>query len=71
MSAGATAAAIFGARGRLLAAMPRRLALLATAIAALLVDDVHTTGATLAACAAALAAAGARSVHALTYARTL
>jgi predicted amidophosphoribosyltransferase len=38
---------------------------------AILVDDVHTTGATLAACAAALRAAGSRTVGALTYARTL
>lgn len=35
------------------------------------VDDVHTTGATLDACARALRAAGARRVVALTYARTL
>jgi predicted amidophosphoribosyltransferase len=37
---------------------------------AILVDDVVTTGATLAACAAALRAAGAREVAAVAYART-
>jgi len=37
----------------------------------LLVDDVHTTGATLEACARALVAAGACEVVAVTYARTL
>jgi predicted amidophosphoribosyltransferase len=36
-----------------------------------LVDDVHTTGATLHACAAALKAAGAERVLAVTYARAL
>ena len=35
------------------------------------VDDVHTTGATLEACARALKGAGAEVVHVLTYTRTL
>jgi predicted amidophosphoribosyltransferase len=38
---------------------------------ALLLDDVHTTGATLEACARALRAAGCESVAAIAYARTL
>ena len=37
---------------------------------AVLVDDVVTTGATLAACAAALRAAGCEEVTALVFART-
>jgi predicted amidophosphoribosyltransferase len=37
----------------------------------LLVDDVHTTGATLHACARVLRSAGAEEVHALTYSRAL
>jgi ComF family protein len=44
------------------AAPPRRV---------LLVDDVHTTGATLDACARVLVAGGCRHVIAVTYARTL
>jgi predicted amidophosphoribosyltransferase len=53
---------------------PNRIDVRATAAAperVLLVDDVHTTGTTLDACARALAAAGAREIAAVTYARTL
>jgi ComF family protein len=45
-------------------------ALPGTPARATIVDDVATTGATLAACAAALRAAGSRQVAALAYART-
>jgi predicted amidophosphoribosyltransferase len=43
----------------------------AVPVRAVVVDDVHTTGATLHACARALQAAGTREVAALTYTRTL
>jgi predicted amidophosphoribosyltransferase len=54
------------AQGRIVVAPVRRVA-----APALLVDDVHTTGATLDVCARALVDAGAPSVVAVTYARTL
>ena len=53
---------------------PGRIVISATQAAppqVLIVDDVHTTGSTLDACARALAAAGAREIAAITYARTL
>jgi ComF family protein len=60
--------------GRKARRQPGRIDVRATAPPAarvLLVDDVHTTGATLDACARALAGAGAGEIAALTYARTL
>jgi predicted amidophosphoribosyltransferase len=40
-------------------------------VAAVLIDDVHTTGATLDACARALRRGGAKRVVAITYTRAL
>lgn len=53
-----------------IAAHPRRAAR-AVGMRCVLVDDVHTTGATLAACTAALLRAGADRVDVLTFARTV
>ena len=55
------------AGGRLTFAVPRG----AAPPVVLLVDDVHTTGATLGACAVALRRAGAEEVRCLTFTRTL
>jgi predicted amidophosphoribosyltransferase len=60
--------------GRVLRRSAGRFAAVATAApprAAVLVDDVHTTGATLDACARALKDAGAQWVGVITYVRTL
>ncbi len=60
--------------GRVLRRSPGRFEAALVAVpprAALLVDDVHTTGATLDACARVLKAGGAEAVAAVTYARTL
>jgi predicted amidophosphoribosyltransferase len=55
-------------RAARLADPPRVRAARSAPSRALLVDDVRTTGATLAVCAAALRRAGSREVVALTYA---
>jgi predicted amidophosphoribosyltransferase len=60
-----------GARDRRSAGRIRVRAVSAPPARALLVDDVHTTGATLHACARELRASGASRVAAITYSRTL
>jgi predicted amidophosphoribosyltransferase len=60
-----------GRRARIAPARHRVVARGGAPPVSLLVDDVHTTGATLSACACALRAAGGVDVRAITYARTL
>ena len=72
-SAAARASQVGRARGDRLTALAGSVRMRRGApvpLRALLVDDVVTTGATLAACAVALAAEGVRDVRAIAYART-
>jgi predicted amidophosphoribosyltransferase len=69
---GSAAAQVGRGRAERLAGAPGRIFLAGLPPArALIVDDVITTGATLAACAAALRAHGCEEVAGLAYARTL
>lgn len=68
---GATRQLGAGRRARLAAGRIEVRAVAPVPDVALLVDDVHTTGASLDACARALRGAGSRRVVAVTYARTL
>jgi len=73
LSRGAHSSQQLGASGTL-RRQPGRLAFTARGRApgtAILIDDVHTTGSTLDACAAALRGAGARRVVAITWARAV
>lgn len=68
---GSTRSQVGADRASRRAAGPQLVARSAAPAQCVLVDDVHTTGATLDACARALRAAGARTVTAVTATRTL